>query len=466
MRDLPHREWRWKKYLRDLLADLIGSYGYVPLDTPLLESTELFLRKSGGELASRIYSFTDPGSNSVSLRPEFTASIMRYYLERADDIELPTRWQYSGPVFRYEDYHPERSGQFTQIGAELLGSSSMMADVELLALAAQVPPLLHINDWRLELTDLDLVRAVVDAVGLSERAKTFIINNLATLKDGRDGIDKALDEARLVHLTGGNDEDYLAQAVVGLDDDKAKVVLRGLLQWSAADQVGQRDPSEVVDRLLRKLRGSDDIDSLRQGLELTSNLVAIRGEPSAALREAEEVLRGCGADPAAGERLGKFIELVLDVPEIRSHLTLDFGLVRGLAYYNGIMFDVTHPETLGSLGGGGRYDGLARALGASAPVPALGFAYNLEVLSALSAFSQDSRDSEEPGNSSLVMAADPAGYQQALRVAVELRQNGAVAEVDVGEKGLEQALAYAAKKKISQVVVVDDDGRRTAHRVE
>lgn len=59
---------------------LIGSYGYRYLETPILESTELFLRKSGGELASRMYSFTDAGSNSVSLRPEFTSPIVRHYL--------------------------------------------------------------------------------------------------------------------------------------------------------------------------------------------------------------------------------------------------------------------------------------------------------------------------------------------------------------------------------------------------
>ena len=96
-------------------------------DVPILESTELFLRKSGGDLASQMYSFNDPGSNAVSLRPEFTSAIMRHYLEStcAVDHDPVVRWQYAGPVFRYDLGNPppaDNSGQFTQVGAELIGS--------------------------------------------------------------------------------------------------------------------------------------------------------------------------------------------------------------------------------------------------------------------------------------------------------------------------------------------------------
>ena len=117
-----------RERLQRRLTALLSSYGYRGLDTPLLEPTELFLRKSGGELASQLFSFTDPGSRAVSLRPEFTAPAMRYYLEHAAEIELPARWQYCGPVFRFDGASPPsvsdrpgNSGQFTQIGGELLG---------------------------------------------------------------------------------------------------------------------------------------------------------------------------------------------------------------------------------------------------------------------------------------------------------------------------------------------------------
>ena len=82
MNDLSEDAWRQKQDLQERLCQLLGGYGYRQLETPVLEPTELFLRKSGGELASQLYSFTDAGSNSVSLRPEFTSPIMRRGLFR------------------------------------------------------------------------------------------------------------------------------------------------------------------------------------------------------------------------------------------------------------------------------------------------------------------------------------------------------------------------------------------------
>lgn len=381
MKDLSQDAWRTKRDLQDRLGELIGSFGYRHLETPILELTDLFLRKSGGALASKIYSFTDPGSNSVSLRPEFTSSIMRHYLECADATQLPVRWQYSGPVFRYEVSHPEANGQFTQIGAELLGSSGITADAEVLGLAAQVLSKAEVADWRLQLADLDVLNSVLDAVGVSERARNFIIDNVPKLKQGHQVIPQVLEEAHRLHLTEQYaNEDYLVEAVQGLDDSQARVVLRGLLKWNAADQLGQRSAEEVVDRLLRKLRGSDEGRTLERGLELASDLAAIRGEPKEALAGVEAVVRESGAKPEAFERLSQLLTLVLSDPTIGDHLELDFGLVRGLAYYNGIVFEVTHSSWPESLGGGGRYDGLAKALGSRDIVPALGFAYNLEAL--------------------------------------------------------------------------------------
>ena len=384
MQDLSQEAWRTKRDLQDRLGDLIGGFAYSHLETPILEPTDLFLRKSGGALASRIYSFTDPGSNLVSLRPEFTSSIMRHYLEWAEDIELPVRWQYAGPVFRYEVAHPESSGQFTQIGAELLGSSSISADAEVLGLAAQVLAQSEVVEWSMELADLDVLNSVLDAVGVSERARTFIIDWVPKLRLGQQVIPEVMEEAHRLHIIGQTaHEDYLVEAVQGLDDNKARVVLRGLLKWNAADQLGQRNADEVVNRLLRKLRGSDQGKSLQRGLELACDLAAVRGEPQAALRDAEVVIRAAGAETGAFERLSQLMDVVLSDSAIGGHLELDFGLVRGLAYYNGIVFEVKHPHWPESLGGGGRYDGLARALGSKDAVPALGFAYNLEAFLAV-----------------------------------------------------------------------------------
>jgi histidyl-tRNA synthetase len=481
MYDLSQESWLRKRELQDRLVRLFGSHGYRFLETPVLESTELFLRKSGGELASQMYSFIDPGSNPVSLRPEFTSPIVRHYLEHVAEVELPARWQYAGPVFRYEASHPEGSGQFTQVGAELLGSSSMMADAELLSLAAQAPLSLGVRDYRVELADLGVLHSILDTVGLSERARGFIIGNVPRLREGRQGVPLLLGRAQQLHLIGYDpEENNLSAAVAGLDDEQAGRVLQGFLRWTGGEtpQLGQRDPDEVVQRLLRKLRGSDDQRKLERGLELIADLSAVRGEPSSALVEARTVVDRAGANPAALERLAQLLDLLLAAPGLKGHLTLDFGLARGIAYYNGIIFEVTHPAWQGSLGGGGRYDGLARALGSPETVPASGFAYTLETLLALmeqadspSTSMEKGRVSDEGGlltwpSSALVLWEGEGSYRHALQTAQELRQRGLLVEVDVCGKELSEGLAYAARKGIAQVVVVGQDGQHTAHKVK
>ena len=126
---------------------------------------------------------------------------------------------------------------------------------------------------------------------------------------------------------------------------------------------------------------------LTRGLELIAELVAIKGEPVVALKAAQGVLKRAGATSTALDRLAQIVELLSEPsgsePSGAVGLKLDFGLARGLAYYNGIVFQVKHPDWPDSLGGGGRYDGLARALGSAADVPACGFAYTLEALLSL-----------------------------------------------------------------------------------
>ena len=474
MNDSSQDSWLRKRDLQERLVALMGSYGYHILETPVLESTELFLRKSGGELASRMYSFTDAGSNSVSLRPEFTAPIMRHYLEHAEAVNLPARWQYSGPVFRYEE-GGDGSGQYTQVGAELLGSDSVLADAEILSLAAQVPAHLGLSGCRLELGNLDVLHRVLDTVGLSERARTFIIGNVPRLREGSPALPSVLERGRQLHLAGHSPEDdYLSAAIGGLDDAQARRVLQGLLEWTGADQLGQRKPDEVVDRLLRKLWGSDEVGKLQRGLELTADLVAIRGQPEEALNAARAVVHKAGADPAALDRLVELLDLLLrgdpagPIAESGKgeSLVLDFSLVRGLAYYNGIVFELKHPAWSGSVGGGGRYDGLARALGSPGTVPALGFAYTLETLLMLADEPVGSENPAVRPPAALVVAEGREAYRYALPVAQEVRQEGSVAEMGLFGWGLAEALDYARKRGLTQVIVVHQDGKRTTHPVE
>ena len=464
MSDITGQSFHHRAELQRNLSSLLSNYGYRSLDTPLLEPTELFLRKSGGELASQLFSFTDPATRAVSLRPEFTAPAMRHYLENSGDIELPARWQYCGPVFRFDgaalqDDTPAGS-QFTQIGGELLGASSVMADAELLDLALSALDVSGLRDWTLRLADLSILNSLLDPLGLSERARAFVVQNVPLLSVEPLAVSQILDSARRLHIAGrASGDDYLSQAVQGLDDDEARHVLLGVLRSNPLDQLGQRKPEDVVERLLRKIRRPDAEETLRLALEAASELARVRGRPSAVLAGAFAVLQKAGADTSAAGRLEQIVGMLPERPEESGRIELDLGLVRGLAYYNGIIFEVSHPSWPGPLGGGGRYDGLARDLGGNQRLPALGFAYNLDILAALSG--KDSSESGAQPSSVLVVAADVGAHAAALNAARELRQQGEIVEIEVTGLTGEDARSAALRRGVARMVVVGEDGSAT-----
>ena len=464
---LLRREQLWRR-----LSGLLASYGYRGLDTPLLEPTELFLRKSGGELASQLFSFTDPGGRAVSLRPEFTAPAMRYYLEHSPEIELPARWQYCGPVFRFDDMPMSsesdglgRSGQFTQIGGELLGASSVAADVELLDIAVSALSASGLREWTLRLADLNVLNSLLDPMELSERARTFVVQSVPLLVDGPSVIPRLMEDAQRLHIIGrlAPDDDYLSQAVHGLDDDDARNVLLGVLRSNPLDQLGQRRPEEVVERLLRKIRRPDAEESLRLALHTACELAQVKGEAATALDGALTALTRARADATAVGRLEQLIKMLPEQREASGQIVLDFGLVRGLAYYNGIIFEVSHPQWPGPLGGGGRYDGLARDLGGSHRLPALGFAYNLDALADLTA--EDVSTSSGGPRGVLVMAGSEAVHDIAIKRAQEFREQGEVAEMEVVRRSIAEASAYASRRGFHRLLVIEEGGGATTHYV-
>ena len=460
MADSSGDSFRIRSSLQGRLTALLDRYGYQPLDTPLLEPTELFLRKSGGELASQLFTFHDPVGRTVSLRPEFTAPAIRHYLEHSQEIDLPVRWCYGGPVFRFDGAalqgdSPGRS-QFTQLGAELLGSSSILADAELMLLATSVLAETGVRGWTLRLADLDVLNSLLVPVGLSERARAFVVQNVPRLAQGESAIAQLMDESRRLHVIGRHSEDdYLSQAVQGLDDDEARSVLLGVLRSNPLDQLGQRSPEEVVERLLRKIRFPDAEDGLRLALRMASDLAGVQGDARTALAAASDTLRRAGADTSAVDRLAQVVGMLPEELLGSGTIQLDFGLVRGLAYYNGIVFEVSHPGWHAPLGGGGRYDGLARDLGGEATLPALGFAYNLDALAALA---PDDGDGSEGSGSILVAPTSDEARPAVLGVAQQYRDRGTRAEIDVSGRPIPEALAYAGRRGFDMVVLVDHDG--------
>ena len=149
---LPEEVYKWD-YMEGVIRDVCARYGYKEIRTPIIEATELFQRGIGDTtdvVTKEMYTFTDRGNRSVTLRPENTASAVRAYLEHKmyGDQQVHKTF-YIGSMFRYDRPQAGRYREFHQFGLEVLGASSPLADAEVIAMACEI---FH----RLGLKDLDL----------------------------------------------------------------------------------------------------------------------------------------------------------------------------------------------------------------------------------------------------------------------------------------------------------------------
>jgi len=139
--DILPEESRQRAWLNEIFASVTDCYGYDEIITPVFEFSEVFHRTLGDTsdvVTKETYTFLDRGGESLTLRPEFTASVVRALISNGLTQELPFKARYYGPAFRYERPQKGRQRQFYQFGAELLGVAEPIADVEMIAMAAHL----------------------------------------------------------------------------------------------------------------------------------------------------------------------------------------------------------------------------------------------------------------------------------------------------------------------------------------
>ncbi len=141
MRDLLPEDFQIQEHIIQIAREVSDRYGYKPIAVPILEHTNVFARTLGesSEVVSKeMYSFLDRGGDSVTLRPEFTAGIMRAFISGGLQQNLPLKFFSNGPVFRYDRPQAGRHRQFNQINCESLGADGAYTDAEILRLATDM----------------------------------------------------------------------------------------------------------------------------------------------------------------------------------------------------------------------------------------------------------------------------------------------------------------------------------------
>lgn len=154
---LPDQIGKWQ-YLERIFKEVTELYGYKELRTPIFEKTEVFSRSIGDNtdiVNKEMYTFTDKGGESVTLRPEMTAALVRSVIQNSlvQDVSTLRLW-YFGPFFRYERPQKGRLRQFHQFGAECIASAFPESDVEIILLANQLIRKAGINDFQLHINTL------------------------------------------------------------------------------------------------------------------------------------------------------------------------------------------------------------------------------------------------------------------------------------------------------------------------
>jgi histidyl-tRNA synthetase len=288
-----------------------GAFGFAEYDAPVLEPLEMYRAKSGDEIEGQLFSFTDKGGRDVSLRPEMTPSVCRMVGERASSLKRPIKWFSIGDFFRYERMQKGRGRCFSQLNADIFGEAGPEAEIELIALLIQC----------------------MTSLGLTE--EDFRI--------------RLSDRTLWLHYLGS----------LGLDGPRAQELLGAVDKFERHGDDAFRAYGEAF--------GAID-PGLREKVLAFQKIQSIEA--------LEKVLAASGASQATAARLADWRKLLagLSAMGLGGFVHVDLGVVRGLAYYTGFVFEAFDKKgELRALAGGGRYDDLVEKMGGS-PLPAVGFA--------------------------------------------------------------------------------------------
>ena len=377
-RDFIPRECAVRNYLFETWRQVARRCGYSEYETPILEDTGLYLKKSGGELSAQLFRFEDQGGRDVTLRPEVTASLARIVAQHQRDFPKPLKWFEIGQCFRYEKPQKGRGREFHQFNVDILGEAGPAADAELIALAIE-----------------------------TMLAFGFVAG------------------------------DFL----VRVSDRKA------WLDFAARHSLAEESIPEflgIIDKLERENPAT--LTTKLAGFGLSLEAVC------------EFIANPANASPA--------YQAILDDLTARGFadfVSLDLSIVRGLAYYTGVVFEVFDAKkSMRAVAGGGRYDTLVATLSDGATdLPATGFAMGDYVIRNLIEETTHAAMQMEvwlQRNAAacdvFVVVADESQRPAALRLVTDLRRAGIAADLPLTPAKVAKQFQSAGRSRARFALVV------------
>jgi len=287
-----------KKKMIAKLEKTFESFGFAPIDTPVLEFTEILLGKGGDETDKQLYRFLDNGKRDVTMRYDLTVPLARFTAQHYNELGMPFKAYHIDKVWRGENTHRGRFREFHQCDFDILGTNSNFSDVEIgLVIYTAINNLIGSDDFIIRINNRKILNALTKKLGVE---------------------DKTTDILRII------------------------------------DKIYKQPREKVIDELNQKVGLSE-----KQIQEVLS-FIDIKGSNSEILKELESLFSNVEYAKEGIENLKEFYSLFtsMDIPE--KCYQIDLSIARGLDYYTGTVFEtmLSNLPELGSICSGGRYDNL------------------------------------------------------------------------------------------------------------
>lgn len=432
------------------IREVYELYGFEPVETPAMEFTDAlgkFLpdqdRPNEG-----VFSFQDDDEQWISLRYDLTAPLARYVAENFDSLPKPYRSYRAGYVYRNEKPGPGRFRQFMQFDADTVGSGSPAADAEMCMMAADTMEALGIprGAYVVKVNNRKVLDGVLEAIGLGGDENA---GRRLTVLRAIDKLDKfPIPEIRKLLGEGRKDESGDFTKGAGLDSpqiDKV-LVLFEIASMSAASRASNIEFQQGVASGVIDTKKAEDIRA--QGIfgGIAHNLLGSSVEGLAELQEMWKLLRASDYNDG--------------------RIRIDPSVVRGLEYYTGPVYEVEltletkdekgRPVRFGSVGGGGRYDGLVSRFRGE-PVPATGFSIGVSRLQA--ALTMLGKLDTKPAFGPVVVTVFGGEIAEYQKMVATLRSAGIRAELYLGNPrhSIGQQMKYADRRNAPCAIVQGSD---------
>jgi histidyl-tRNA synthetase len=413
MRDFLPDDVRRREYVIGVIARVYRSYGFEPLETPAVENIETLLGKYGEEGNKLIFKILRRGEHEASgtadlaLRYDLTVPLARVVAEHRGKLPKFFKRYQIQPVWRADRPARGRFREFYQCDVDVVGSRSMVVEAELCAAVSDVLQELGFTDFVIRLNHRLLLRGMLDAFGIPEVLHEQSLVAVDKLdKIGRHGVAT----------------EFADRGVPAVAGERLLSTFEGI----AALRSGVPDAAAFNDQALARLRH-----------DLPANDVSSR-----ALGDLGDIVR-----LAAGTSAG-------------AHLALDPSLARGLSYYTGAIFEIAVGDLAGSLGGGGRYDGLV-GMFSGEDVPACGFSLGLERILVVMGERGMFPDAVTRGSADVMVTlfeGEPPSH--ALAVAARLRRNGLRVDVYPEVDKVGKQLKFGSARGVRFAVIIGESERQ------